>query len=527
MRKIIYTCITAGYDPVKDPEFVTPGWEHICFSDNEIESDIWSVQPLVCDQNLSKVKQARWHKTHPFELFPDADIIIWIDGSFIIQSSLDEFLKKRGDESFGVSAVKHPSRNCIYKEQVAVHRLKKDLPENTKQVDRYREEGMPEEYGLSETGILIYRCNRNVELFTSKWWDEINRGSHRDQLAFDYVRWVTGYQVHHFTVNARKTDFRLIKHPKKLLFNTPKKGFDVVYVLGSGSGWNDNEIRFSIRSFVKYFNHLRNIIIVGEMPVWGRNVIHIPWPDNPNFNTDQRMIDKLIQACRDPRVSNHFLFCSDDKLLLDYHQMSDFNGSHFGEITVVEKPTDWQKKVYFTKAELIKRSLPFNDYNKPHAIQPIDKKEYLKVMAKWDWEKQEYTGCNIYQNITKIFKGELARESHLRLKLQLDHAQLIVAMDGMKSMNYTAKALTVAVKDTLEVLFPDQSEYEIYGVKGTAWDEYQSWLSMKRPYEMGINLLIKYTRNGRLIRYFQKKTKSPVTEKQLAHNLAIVSRKWN
>jgi len=527
MKNIIYTCITAGYDSVKDPEVITPGWDYICFSDSEIKSDVWQHKPLASPRNISKVKKARWHKTHPFELFPEAELIIWIDGSFVIKCDLDDFFDRRGDISSGIAAIKHSQRNCIYQEQAAVHRLKKDLPGNTIQIDRYRKEGMPENYGLSETGILIYRCNNCVQDFTMKWWEEIRRGSHRDQLSFDYVRWSTDYHIHHFTANAKKIDFLLTKHPKKLLFSDQKNGFDVVYVLGSGSEWNDNEIRYSIRSFVKYFADLRNIVIVGQMPVWAKNVIHIPWPDNPDYNTDQRLIDKLIQACKDRRVSNRFLFCSDDKLLLDNCQMSDFNGGHFGDITEVEKPSDWQNIVYATKAELIKRGLPYKDYNKPHAIQPIDKREYLRVMAKWDWDKKEYTGCNIYQNSSEIFKGELIRKSHLRLKALVNHAKLILALDGMKSMNYTAKALNIVVQETLDVLLPERTIYEIYGIRGTAWDEYQSWLANKQPFEMGINLLIKYTRNGRLIKYFQKKQESPVTKKQLAHNLAIVSRKWS
>ncbi len=40
---------------------------------------------------------------------------------------------------------------------------------------------------------------------------------------------------------------------------------DLVYILGKGSKWSDNEIRFSLRSIEKYFDY-RKIFIIGEKP---------------------------------------------------------------------------------------------------------------------------------------------------------------------------------------------------------------------------------------------------------------------
>jgi len=32
-RKVVYTCISGNYDTLRDPSYVTPGWEYICFTD--------------------------------------------------------------------------------------------------------------------------------------------------------------------------------------------------------------------------------------------------------------------------------------------------------------------------------------------------------------------------------------------------------------------------------------------------------------------------------------------------------------
>jgi hypothetical protein len=63
---------------------------------------------------------------------------------------------------------------------------------------------------------------------------------------------------------------------------------DLVYVLGSGSRWGDNELRYSLRSVEKHLKGYNNVYLVGDKPDWVRNVTHIPKQDI----TVQRMFDK-------------------------------------------------------------------------------------------------------------------------------------------------------------------------------------------------------------------------------------------
>ena len=53
----------------------------------------------------------------------------------------------------------------------------------------------PERFGLRSAGIIIRRNNDNVRKFNELWWDEISKGSHRDQLSQMYVSWKTGIEV--------------------------------------------------------------------------------------------------------------------------------------------------------------------------------------------------------------------------------------------------------------------------------------------------------------------------------------------
>ena len=50
----------------------------------------------------------------------------------------------------------------------------------------------------------------------------------------------------------------------------------VVYVLGTGSKWKNYELLYSLRSIEKNLKGFTDVVIVGELPSWIQNVIHIP-----------------------------------------------------------------------------------------------------------------------------------------------------------------------------------------------------------------------------------------------------------
>ena len=61
------------------------------------------------------------------------------------------------------------------------------------QMCKYRQEGMPREYGEFECGILV-RENKNIlcKTIMHDWWREVYVHSYRDQLSFTYSLWKNG-----------------------------------------------------------------------------------------------------------------------------------------------------------------------------------------------------------------------------------------------------------------------------------------------------------------------------------------------
>lgn len=314
---------------------------------------------------------------------------------------------------------------------------------------------------------------------------------------------------------------------------------DVVYVLGKGSGWGDNEIRYSIRSFVKHFKDLRNIVVVGECPVWLRGVLHIPFPDNMNLNKDARMLQKLAAACRDSRVSDRFVFCLDDSFLNADLSFSDFTGWHEGkmmyhaEADLAEHrsvglknreitPSTWFNYVYATGEELQARGLPDNNYDRAHCPQPIDKKEFLEVLEEWDIVNNRYTCSNVYLNSTFIFPGEDIRGKNGKIYNPMTMKELRDYLSDKITFNINDHGLTDVLKDYLQELFPEASKHELFATATDKRQAVEDWFKKGCDYDEGVAIVAQFAPKNRRIQIFLSlKRGMPVGDLKLKKTLRL------
>lgn len=213
MKVVCYTCITGGYDSLKmisgqKPETMQQV-DFICFTDNSSLKQLdWQTRPIPRElDGLSNVKKQRVIKICPHKWLSDYDISIWVDGNFQIIGDFMKFVSQYDLEKTPLYTRVHPHRNCIYEEAKACIDLKKDQKEIIEeQVKRYQAEGYPKKVGMAETGILLRKHNDvKCQLLGNLWASEILRGSHRDQLSFNYACWKI-----HFLPGCLNTEFSLL-----------------------------------------------------------------------------------------------------------------------------------------------------------------------------------------------------------------------------------------------------------------------------------------------------------------------------
>jgi hypothetical protein len=205
-NKTLYTVLIGPYEELKEPTFITPGWDYLCFTDqNNDQGNYWA--KAILNKSDSPQQTAREIKIKGLPVQQS----IYVDASFQINCNLDDFWNKH--YKGGITAPRHPARACAYREGQICMRRDLDGKRVEKQVNRYADEGMPAHGGLISSGILMRDNSQPVKDFCALWWEQIVNGSLRDQIGFAYCDWKLPGVAHTFNYDYRVgTDFLYTKH---------------------------------------------------------------------------------------------------------------------------------------------------------------------------------------------------------------------------------------------------------------------------------------------------------------------------
>jgi hypothetical protein len=174
LKLMAYTCICGKYDAPRTGFSSLPVIE---YCDNK-NVDKFS-EPVM----NAKIYKILSHK------FISSKYSMWVDGNIYPLSDSRKYIELLEDAD--ILVFKHPYRKCIYEEAAAAKRRVQNFqrPIIDEQINQYRKNGMPENFGLAECNMIIRKNSLEVEEFNTFWWAEICKYSHRDQLSFPYVWW--------------------------------------------------------------------------------------------------------------------------------------------------------------------------------------------------------------------------------------------------------------------------------------------------------------------------------------------------
>lgn len=184
---VVCTSLCGNYERLLPPAFLNDGWSYVCYSDTPREGwGIWDIRPIPYENDDPR-RRARWVKTHLPELFPDAEWVFWMDANVVIRADMSPLLDGREEKNLYLAF--HLTRDCAYQEGLvcaAVGKEREDVIQ--RQLKAYREDGMPEHYGLYETPVMLLAPGSEaVKRVFSGWDREIRTHSKRDQVSLPYV----------------------------------------------------------------------------------------------------------------------------------------------------------------------------------------------------------------------------------------------------------------------------------------------------------------------------------------------------
>ena len=197
---VVYTAILGGYDDLKEPLLKLDNIDYVAFLDKNLNCETqWNIKSI--PENIKELKNNtlinRYLKFHPSELFKDYDYAIYIDGNIKVISDLTSMTYSVNKE-IGISLHKHQYRDCVYNEIEACKLLKKGNYKLLKeQVERYKAEGFPNNYGMLEGTVIVSDLNNDKATnLLNEWWEEFkNSESLRDQIALPYVLWRNNIRI--------------------------------------------------------------------------------------------------------------------------------------------------------------------------------------------------------------------------------------------------------------------------------------------------------------------------------------------
>ena len=225
---VIYTAIFGMKDVLPKQSFHPKNAHFVCFTDARPRNSYgWEIR-LEKPISLDPVRAAKIYKILPHQYFPDYEYSVWIDGNIVIRGDVwrlvEQYLQNANFAAYNHMGGED-KRDCIYEEARELLRAMDhgryaglNADQIRRQVRKYEAEGYPAHNGLITSMILLRKHNKEDVKNTMKdWWNEIEHGSRRDQLSFNYVAWKNNFTFNYIPGDSRKNAFfRQKSHVKPL-----------------------------------------------------------------------------------------------------------------------------------------------------------------------------------------------------------------------------------------------------------------------------------------------------------------------
>lgn len=205
---VLYTALFGGSDRLKPaPAGVVD--RCVCFTDDPtLKPQGWELVPYTV---VSDPRREAWIlRCQADRLFPDADVVIWLDASLEI---LDLPRLIHDAAPFDLAGLAHPERSSSYDEAAELIAIGQGDPESLRaQVAAYRAEGFPGA-GLTTSGILVRRNTQAVVALNTIWAEELVKyAGDNTQVSLDYAAWRVGLPVAHLAGTYIDTPYVVYDH---------------------------------------------------------------------------------------------------------------------------------------------------------------------------------------------------------------------------------------------------------------------------------------------------------------------------
>lgn len=236
---------------------------------------------------------------------------------------------------------------------------------------------------------------------------------------------------------------------------------DVVIPLSRGSRWDDNELRYALRSLEMHMPDIGNVYVIGHRPWWANKQLKcVSLVDTPGIENKERNIyAKILYACGLPEITDDFLFMNDDHYLLEK-----FKGEYFWEKTLQESYENRTSRdhYYYSLANTYGALMGTGRTTKNYDIHcPIiyNKDDFMLSVGSWNWKvPYGYVIKSLYANTLKV-KG--TQYPDLKITKRMSCNDLDALVQGRKFFSIGDEAVNVDLGIYLNYLYQKKSRFEL------------------------------------------------------------------
>ncbi len=234
---------------------------------------------------------------------------------------------------------------------------------------------------------------------------------------------------------------------------------DVVYILGTGSRWNNNEIRYSLRGVERFLLNYQDVYIFGSTVSDLVGIKQIPMKENSS--KENNIMQKILRACQEPSVSDPFLLFHDDHYLVKLRDAQAF--PYYFDTTIENMYTrrevnDTYKKALFNSYTALKtQNLPTLHYDS-HTPVLIHKTRFPGIMAMYPPKPDGYVIKSLYCNtlgVQPTFEPDYKIMGRQTISEIRDIVKIAKVISSGPSHSQRA-----AIREILKEIFPDPSKFE-------------------------------------------------------------------
>lgn len=240
---------------------------------------------------------------------------------------------------------------------------------------------------------------------------------------------------------------------------------DILYVVGTGSKWNDNELRYSLRSIDKFGKNIDRIFIAsGSLPSFIN-------PDAVSFMAirdlgkikHRNIMDKVESVMFNTDIADDFLLSSDDHFYIRETDFDNYPLYHKGDIKEhANRNAEYFISMRDTKRFLEEHGLTTLSTN-PHCNTHFNRQIYLANLHIIN-EGKHLRYCaevNCLMGNLMIKAGvtpTLYRD--VKVKQFDSRKELLDKLGDTHCFSIYDRALNCGIKEYLREMFPDKSKWE-------------------------------------------------------------------